>query len=172
MTTNMTPLPFSIILSLLVAFIMPQELLAGTLNDAPFRIIIPTTGWRLDDSKAQSIGGGAFLVATVSNTNTLLKSIVAKRVFKKVSESTLNEMCAGINDTFATPGVKKISEANTIFLGYKARKFAFEVTQAGQTTYNESIIFIADDHIWIVGCVGQPDQKDEFIKIISFYQKK
>jgi len=168
----MTPLRFSIKLSLAVALLIPQLVFAGTLDDAPFRIIIPSTGWQIDDSTAQPMGSDVFLVATISNTNTLLKSVVIKNVLAKVSNSSLDELCVGINDTFANPAVKKISEANTIFLGYKARRFSYEVTQGGQTTYNVAIIFVADGKGWTIACVGRPEQKDEIPKIIGFYQKK
>lgn len=145
---------------------------AGTLDDAPFRIVIPSAGWQIIDSTAQSMGSDVFLVATLNNTNTLLKSVVIKTVLAKVSEASLDELCAGINDTLANPAVKRISEANTLFLGYKARTFAYQVTQGGQTIYNTATVFVANGKGWTIACIGRLEQKDDIKKIIGFYQKK
>ena len=162
--------PFALFLA--VALLGPRLLFAGTLDDAPFRVIVPSTGWQIDDATAQPMGGDVFLVATISNTNTLLKSVVIKSVLAKTSDSSLDDLCAGIKDTFANPAVRKISEASTVFLGYKARTFAYEVTQGGQTTYNVAIVFVADGKGWTIAFVGRPEQKDEIKKVIGFYQKK
>ena len=78
----------------------------------------------------------------------------------------------GIRASFANPAVKKISEAETTFLGYKARTFTYQITQAGQTTYNVATTFVADGKGWTIACVGSPAQKDEIGKILSYYRKK
>lgn len=145
---------------------------AGTLDDAPFRIVVPKAGWKVEDSTAQPMGKGVFLVATISNTNTLLKSVVIKTDSGKTTDSSLEEFCAGIRSSFANPAVKEISEASTTFLGFKGRTFTYQITQGGQTTYNEATVFIADGKGWTIVCVGRTEQKDEIKKIISFYQKK
>ena len=116
------------------------------------------------------MGTNVFLAATISNTNTLLKSVVVKAVLKKTS--SLDEFCAGIRDSFSNPAVKKISEADTTFLGFKARTFTYQVTQGDQTTYNETTVFVAEGKGWSIACIGRPDQKDEIKKIIGFYRKK
>ena len=118
------------------------------------------------------MGKDVFLAATISNTNTLLKSVVIKTVLKKTSASSLNELSAGIRDSFANPSVKKISETDATFLGHKAKKFVYQVTQGDQITYNEATVFVADGKGWTIACVGRPDQKDEIKKLITFYRKK
>jgi len=160
------------LLSLAVALVGPQLLRAGGLVEAPFRIVVPGPEWQISDSATQSMDGGVSLVATISNTNTLLKSIVIKNVLAKPSATSLDELCAGINDTFANPAVLKISEAKTTFLGYPARTFAYQVTQGGQTTYNVAILFVAEGKGWTIAFVGRPDQKEDIKKAIKFYQKK
>jgi hypothetical protein len=151
---------------------LPRLLCAGTLDDAPFRFVAPGPGWRIEDSTAQPMGQDVFLAASISNTNTLLKSVVIKTVLHKASDSSLDELCAGMRDSFANPAVKKISEAGTTFLGYKARTFAYQVTQGDQITYNEATVIVAGGKGWTIGCVGRLEQKDEIKKIISFYRKK
>src|SRR5262245_41915632 len=159
-------------LPLVAALLGPRLLTAGTLDDAPFRVAAPSAEWQIDDSTAQPMGQDVFLVATISNTNKPLKSVVMKAVLKKLSASSLDELCAGIRDSFANPAVKKISEADTTFLGHKAKTFTYQVTQGGQTTYNEATVFVADGKGWTIAVVGPPDQKDEIKKIRNFYQKK
>jgi len=152
--------------------LIPRLLCAGTLDDAPFRVVVPSSEWKIEDSTAQAMGKDVFLVATISNTNTLLKSVIIKTVLEKASHSSLDELCAGMRDSFANPALKKISEAETTFLGYKARTFTYQVTQGDQTTYNEATVWVADGKGWTIACVGRPDQKAEIKKIIKFYRKK
>ena len=168
----MKPSRFPFILFFAVALASPQLLRAGTLDDAPFRIVVPGPEWQIKDSTAQPMGNDVSLVATISNTNTLLKSVVIKTVLAKVSASSLDELCAGMNDSFANPIVKKLSEASTTFLGYKARTFSYEVTQGGQVSYNVAIVFVADGKGWTIAFVGRPDQKEDIKQVIKFYQKK
>ncbi|MEY2428310.1 MAG: hypothetical protein QOJ40_1195 [Verrucomicrobiota bacterium] len=118
------------------------------------------------------MGKDVFLVATISNTNPLLKSLVIKAVLKEPSESSLGELWSGMRDTLANPAVKKLSEADTTFLGHKAKTFAYQITQGAQITYNEATLFVADGKGWTIACVGPPDQKEEIKKIIGFYRKK
>jgi len=159
-------------LAALAAIVIIPRLFAGTLDDAPFRVVVPGSEWQIEDSTAQPMGKDVFLAATVSNTNSSLKSVVIKTVLKKVSDSSLDELCAGIRDSFANPAVKKISEADTSFLGHKAKTFTYQITQGDQTTYNEATVFVAEGKGWTIACVGRPDQKDEIKKIIGFYRKK
>jgi hypothetical protein len=159
-------------LFLMVALFAPNLLRAGTLDDAPFRVVVPSTEWQIDDTTARPMGRDVYLVATISNTNSLLKSVVIKTILAKVTDSSLDELCAGINDAFANPALKKISEADATFLGYKARTFAYEVTQGGQTTYNVAIVFMADGRGWTIAFVGRANQKDEINTMAGFYQKK
>ena len=152
--------------------VIPRLLCAGTLDDAPFRVVVPSIEWRIEDSVAQPMGKDVFLAATISNTNTLLKSVIIKTVLKRTSDSALDELCAGIRDSFSNPAVKKISESDTAFLGHKAKTFAYQVTQGDQTTYNEATIFVVGGTGWTIACVGRPEQKDEIKQIFSFYRKK
>jgi hypothetical protein len=163
---------FTFVLTVAVTLLFPRWLWAGTLDDAPFRVVVPDGGWQVEDSVAQPMGKDVFLAATISNTNTHLKSVVMKAVLKKASGSSLDELCAGIRDSFANPAVKKISEMDTTFLGYKAKAFTYEITQGGQTTYNEATAFVADGNGWTIACVGRPEQKNEIKKILGFYRKK
>ncbi len=159
-------------LAALAAIVIVPRLFAGTLDDAPFRVVVPSSEWQIEDSTAQPMGKDVFLAATVSNTNTSLKSVVIKTVLKNVLDSSLDELCAGIRDSFANPAVRKISEADTTFLGHKAKTFTYQITQGDQTTYNEATVFVAEGKGWTIACVGRPDQKDEIKKIIGFYRKK
>jgi len=161
-------------LSLPVALVLvfPRASAAGTLDDAPFRIVVPSSEWRIDDSTPQPLGKDVFLAATISNTNALLKSVVTKTTLKNTSASSLDELCAGIRDSFANPAVKKVSEADTTFLGRRAKTFVYQITQGEQPTYNETTVFVADGKGWTIACVGRPDQKNEIKKIIGYYQKK
>jgi hypothetical protein len=168
----MTLARFTFIFSVVAILLIPRLVFAGTLDDAPFRVVVPDSEWQIADSTAQSMGKDVFLAATISNTNTRLKSVVIKTALKKTTDSSLDELCAGIRDSFANPAVKKISEGDTTFLGYKAKIFTYQVTQGGQATYNEATVFVAGGRGWTIACVGRPDQKDEIKKIIGFYQKR
>ena len=163
---------FMFAIPLVLVLLTPRLLSAGTLDDAPFRVVVPASGWKVEDFIAQAMGKDVFLSATISNTNTLLKSVIIKTVLKKASDSSLDELCSGMRDSFANPAVKKISEADTTFLGYKVRTFTYQVTQGDQTNYNEATVFVAYGKGWTIACVGRPDQKDEIKKIIGFFRKK
>ena len=128
---------------------------------------------RLADSGFDSTadGQGCVSCATINNTNTLLKSVVIKTVLARQTDSSLDELCAGIRDTFSNPAVKEISETDSTFLGYHAKTFTYLITKGSQTTYNEATMFVADGTGWTIACVGRPEQRGEIKKIISFYRK-
>jgi hypothetical protein len=157
---------------LILALSISTPLLAGTLDDAPFRVVVPNQEWRIDDSTAQPMGQNVFLAATITNTNTQTKSVIIKAVMEKPSATALDELCAGIRSAFANPAVKKISETDTTFLGHKAKTFAYQVGQGAQATYNETTVFVEGTVSWTIACVGRADQKEEVKKIIAFYRKK
>lgn len=142
---------------------------AGALDTAPFRVVVPNDEWKIEDSTLRPMGNNVFLAAIVSNTNTLLKSVILKGVLKEASDTALDQVCAGINDSFSNKAVKKISEAEKMFLGHKAREFAYEVTQGGQTTYNETIVFVDGKIDWTIICSGGTDHKEEIHQIFTFY---
>ena len=56
-----------------VSLLVPRVIWAGTLDDAPFRVVVPDNAWQLDDSTSQSMGKDVFLVATLTNKNSQLK---------------------------------------------------------------------------------------------------
>lgn len=118
------------------------------------------------------MGQDVFMVATIGNTNTVLKSVVVKTILDKPSAGVLDELCAGMRDSFANPAIKVISDTNTIFLGYKARTFVYQVTQGEQVGYNEAILFVAGKNAWTIAFMGQPNQKEEIKKLVGFYRNK
>ena len=145
---------------------------AGTLDNAPFRFVPAGSGWAIDDSTAKPMGQNVFLVATASNTNTMLKSVVIEADLKNPSASSLDELCKGMRDSLQNPAVKDISETDLTFLGQKAKRFVYEISGGGGTTYNEATVFVSKGKGWTIACVGRLDQKDEVKKIAGFYKKK
>jgi hypothetical protein len=159
-------------LSVAVALIAASfSVVAGTLEGAPFKISLPNNDWKLADSVAQEMGHNVFLVASITKTNSPLKSVIIKTIENESPTSALDELSAGIRDSFANPVVKKLSDEETAFLGYKARRFIYEVTQNNQTTYNEAVVFVAGNTGWTIAGVGLAGQKSEVKKIFTFYTK-
>lgn len=148
------------------------SVVAGTLEGAPFKISLPNNDWKLADSVAQEMGHNVFLVASITKTNSPLKSAIIKTTLDGSPTSALDGLSAGIRDSFANPAVKKLSDEETTFLGYKARRFAYEITQNNQTTYNEAIVFVAGHTGWTIACVGLTGQMAEVKKIFTFYLKR
>jgi hypothetical protein len=147
------------------------SVVAGTLENAPFKISLPNNDWKLADSIAQEMGHNVFLVASITKTNSPLKSVIIKTTLEGSPTSALDGLSAGIRDSFANPAVKKLSDEETTFLGYRARRFTYEVTRNNQTTYNEAVVFVAGNAGWTIAGVGLADQKDEVKKIFTFYLK-
>jgi hypothetical protein len=147
------------------------SVVASTLENAPFKISLPSNDWKLADSTAQDMGRGVTLVAILTKTNSSLKSVIIKAIETGPPVSALDGLCAGIRDSFANPAVKTISDQDTTFLGYKARRFTYEVNQNGQTTYNEAIVFVAGNTGWTIATAGLSGQKSEVDEIFTFYQK-
>jgi len=145
--------------------------LAGTLDNAPFRIAPPDADWKLDDSKTQPMGKDVFLAASLINEKSQLKSVVITGPVKP-SAKALDQICEGIRASFTNPAVKKLSDAETTFLGFKARAFVYEVTQAGVTTYNEARVFIVGDVSWVLSFSGPRLQKDAIQQMMGFYRPK
>ncbi len=163
-------LPF--ILSVVVTLLIPELAAAGTLDDAPFRVVVPNDKWQIEDATAQPMGKDVFLAATISHPDTQLKSVVIRAGLKKMTDSSLDNLCAGIRDSLANPVVKDLSETDTTFLGFKAKTFTYQVSQGGQVTYNESVVFVAAGNGWTITSVGRPDQKEQIKKVFGIYQKK
>jgi hypothetical protein len=142
---------------------------AGTLDDAPFRVVLPSEDWKLNDSAAQAMGKDVYLVASITSTNAQLKSVIIKTEETSVTSSTLNELCDGIRDTFSNPAIKKLSDDETVFLGCKARRFTYLVND---TTYNIALVFVSGKNGWTIVSTGPLGQKPEIQKLITFFQKK
>lgn len=158
---------------LCAALFLPRLVCAGTLDDAPFRVVLPSADWQMDDSTALPLGKNkkAFLAATISNTNTSVKSAVIKAPLD--GEATLDGICIGMRHSFLNRGVDIISEADTTFIGYSARTFTFLATdQHGQETYNRVTTFIADGESWTIAATGPSEQKDQVRKVADFFVKK
>jgi len=160
-------------ISVAVALIATSfSVVAGTLENAPFKISLPNDDWKLADYTAQDMGHNISLVASITKTNSPLKSVIIKAIIDRPLSSALDELSAGMRDSFSNPTLKKISDEETTFLGYKARRFIYEVTQNNQTTYNEAVVFVAGNTGWTIVNVGLADQKSEIKKIFTFYEKR
>jgi hypothetical protein len=162
---------FAKLLTVIASIAASFSILGGTLEDAPFKISLPSNDWKLADSTAQDMGRDVFLLASITKTNSPVKSVIIKTKIDGPIASALDELSAGIRDSFANPAVKKLSDTESTFVGYKARRFIYEITQNNQTTYNEAVVFVAGKTGWTIAGLGPTDQKDEVKKIFTFYQK-
>jgi hypothetical protein len=169
----MTRSRFTFLFILVVVLIMPWLLCAGTLDDAPFHIVVPSSDWQIKETSAQPADKRVFIAASIVNTNTpnkRLASIAIKYVLKETSASTLDDLCAGFREGLAGNQTTQISETETTFLGYKAKVFIYLKTISNVTVYNEVTIFIANGYGWSLCSVGPLEKKDEIKKIISIYR--
>ena len=141
----------------LAVALLPLFLRGGTLDGAPFRIVSTNADWKIDDSKVQPMGEGVSLVASLNNTSNLIKSVVIKSDLKGPSANALNELAAGMRDSFSNPAVKKLAEADTTFLGYKAKTFTYQITQGDQIIHNVAILFVTGTNGWTIAAVGRPE---------------
>jgi hypothetical protein len=161
-----------ILFNLLVIFISVMGALvavAGTLDNAPFQVVLPNDNWKLNDSTAQEMGKDVYLVASITNTNTQSKSVAIRSDEKSATSSTLDELCAGMRDSFSNPIVKKLSDEPITFLGFEARHFTYEVNG---TSYNEAIVFVSGNTGWTIMCSALLDKKIEVKNLFAFYQKQ
>jgi hypothetical protein len=140
---------------------------AGTLDNAPFRVVLPDGNWKLDDSAAREMGKDVYLVASITGTNLQLKSVVI-RADNDGKDSDLDETCAGMRDQLSTPAVKTLTDEATTFLGCKARHFVYEING---TVYNEAVVFQVGKAAWTIACVGPLAQKTAVVNMLTFYQK-
>jgi len=159
------------LLLILAAALISCAARAGTLDDAPFRVVLPDPAWRLEDSAAQPMGSGVAIVAAVTNSNALITSLVIKTDTPDHSGSALDQICAGITDSFANPSVKVLSQEDTTFLGFKARKFAYLITQGTKVAYNEAMVFLSDTAGWTIACTGPLDKKSQIQQAFTMYHK-
>src|SRR5687767_7884361 len=91
-------------LSFIIAANMCLPSLAGTLDNAPFRIALPDADWKLDDSEPQQVGKDVFIAASFVNEKKELKSVVFTGQVKPFPK--LDQICEGIRDSFSNPAVK------------------------------------------------------------------
>jgi hypothetical protein len=165
----MTAKKISVILATALALtISAMAGTAGTLENAPFQIALPDGSWTLHDSTAKDMGKNVYLVASITSTNTQSKSIIRSDI-DPPSASALDDLCDGMRDQFSDPSVKKLYDAPATFLGYKARRFIFEVNGS---TYSEAIVFVTANTGWTIDCVGLFDQKTEVNRLLTFYRSK
>src|SRR5258708_3211315 len=123
------------------ALLTPRLTLAGTLDDAPFRIVVPGSEWRISHPIIKLMGGDVSVAAVIINTNKILKTIVIKAVLKEQLPSSLDDLCAGMGEAMGelhtNLAVKTISEVDTNFLGFKAKAFTYQITKGERTIHNE-----------------------------------
>lgn len=156
----------------IIAIMTGCSVMAGTLDDAPFKLSSPGESWNLSDSKAQDLGRGVSLVAMLTKTNSTMKSVVVKAVSDGSFVMSLDQLVAGMHDSLADPRIKNVTDTDTTFLGYKSRRFTYEMTQNDQTMYNEVVVFAIGNTGWTIANMGPISQKAEIKKIFDSYQKR
>ena len=144
--------------------------MAGTLDHAPFKIVLPA-GWKLADTTAQNMGHDVYLLAAMTKTNSSLKSLVVKTIVNGSSPTAMNDLANGMRDSLANPIVTHLSDQTTVFLGFKARLFTYELTANHQSTYNEVVVFAVGNDGWTIAGAGQAGQQAEVQKIFTYYHK-
>ena len=165
-------------LILIATIITPFTLLAGTLDNAPFIITLPSADWKLSDSTSQKINQDILLVATFVNNRSDLESHVCTTrcqpvPFNPFLPSTLDKLCADVNrDMLVKSAYKKISETDTTFVGIKAKALAYEWTQDGGAYYEQGVVFIVGNTGWIITFSGPAAQKEALKQMITFYRPK
>ena len=166
----MKTFPLTLLTMALLA--IPRPMCAGTLDDAPFRIVVPNSDWQIDDSTAQPMGNGIVVVATFVNTNAGLKSVILKTGFKKRGASALDEFYEGMREGLTNSALKKPLEEATTIVGHKARRFTFQTIYEGEVIHREATLFVIDGNGWAIISIGRLEDQDETKKIIGFVQKK
>jgi hypothetical protein len=157
-----------IVSSLAVMALAVFSAVAGPLDDAPFKIVLPSQGWTLDTTVMQAVPGVS-LVATVTKTGTTLKSVVVKTTLP--SSGTAAEYFTGIEESLSNPALKNVTKADATFLGLKAKHLTYEVDRGGQTVYSDTMVFVSGNVGWGITSIGLLSQKDEINQTLTFYQK-
>jgi hypothetical protein len=158
----------TIVSSLAVMVLAVFSAVAGPLDDAPFKIVLPGKDWTLDTTTMQAVQGVS-LVATLTKTGSTLKSVVVRTTLPGPDAAT--EYFAGIEDSMSNPALKNVTKADTTFLGLKAKHLTYEVDRGGQTIYSDTMIFVSGNVGWGITSIGLASQKDEINQSINFYQK-
>jgi hypothetical protein len=162
---------FTKLLVAVVAILTGFSAVAGTLDSAPFKIVLPA-GWKLADTTAQKMGDDVYLLAAMGKTNSTLKSLVVKTVVDGSSPKALDDLANGMRTTLINPMVSHLSDQAVTFLGYKARRFAYELTANNQSTYNEVLVFAVGNDGWTIAAAGQAGQQKEVEQIFTYYQRR
>ena len=157
---------------LCAALFLPRLLCAGTLDDAPFRVVLPNAGgWQILDSTAKPLGQGAFVAATITNASDSLRSLIITAPVEK--QATLNGICVGLRQSLVNQGFNIISDADTMFLGYESRTFTLlSADPHGQTRYSRVTTFIANGKSWTIVASAPSEQKEMVRKFADFFVKK
>lgn len=158
-------------MAVMLTMFRPAVAGAGTLSDAPFHVVLPGADWKLDDSKTRPMGKAVSLVATINNQREHIRSFVLRETLQPPADKALDELSAGIRDSFTKRNVKKISESDAAFLGFPAKTFTYEVIREGQTNFNATTVFVAGESGWTIACVGRAGQSNEVQEALSFYQR-
>lgn len=148
--------------------------LTGTLDDAPFRVVVPGANWKLDESVMRSKGDGVYLVGVLTNSQTGVWLRVAKTEFAESTAKALNDVCTGVRDSFlSSPSVKPLADEEAVFLGYKARRFSFQNAHVSRPpTYEEAIIFAVGKTAWTVNAIGLLNQTNQVRQSFTLFQKR
>jgi len=143
---------------------------AGTLDHAPFKIVLPA-GWKLADTTAQKMGSDVYLMAAMGKTNSTLKSLVVKTVVDGSSPKALDDLANSMRTTLINPMVTHLSDQAVTFLGYRARRFAYVLSLNNQSTYNEVVVFAVGNDGWTIAGAGQAGQQKDVEQIFTYYQR-
>jgi hypothetical protein len=146
----------------------PIPLAAESSDSAPFRILVPSSDWKLD-STPRKLHENALITATFVKTNSLLRSLVIRYSLGGTSDSILAKLSAEMRQGLSGLAVKNASEQQTKFLNLKAARFTYEMAQKGRVEYYDAVAFAIDNTGWAIVCVGPPDQKNEVEKMFDFY---
>jgi hypothetical protein len=142
--------------------------MAGTLEEAPFKVVIGAD-WEVEDSVAKPMGEEVFLLATLTHKKTGGKVVILKSRLKKTTKAAVEEFYAGFRDSLKDPRARNATEREGEFLGRKAKVFRNEIDHGGQTSYNESTIFIVEGNAWSIICMSATDHKEaeDMLKIFQ-----
>jgi len=146
--------------------------MAGALDDAPFRVVVPSAAWKVDAAAPKTMNHGVLLVATLSNPQARLKSIVLRETLQSPTNNALEELAGGIRSSLSKRNARELAQTDTPFLGFPAKNIAYEMAHGAQTNYNATTIFIADGAGWTITCIGYPEQSNEVQRVFSFYRPK
>ncbi|MGR8980186.1 MAG: tetratricopeptide repeat protein [Gammaproteobacteria bacterium] len=138
--------------------------LSSFLQEAPFIVNIPDDDWRYNEiNDAQR--------ASLVNEKLGLKSLILKAVVNESSKTALENFFKGYRSRLleSEHDLKIISESETKFLGYDAKNIVYEATQGNQIIHYEDIVLVDVHTIWVIACIGRPDQKDQIKRVFSFF---